>query len=99
MTKDSNAINLNLIDQLLADYKTLEDVLGENGLLKQLTKAVSNVLSKPNSLITLAMKSITQPAKTLAILVTANLKRLSKAISVLCPLICLVIVISASSLE
>lgn len=34
------AINTDLIDQLLADYKQPEDVLGENGLLKQLTKAV-----------------------------------------------------------
>ena len=34
------AINLDLIDQLLKDYKKPEDVLGENGLLKQLTKAV-----------------------------------------------------------
>jgi putative transposase len=33
-------INLDLIDQLLKDYKSPEDVLGENGLLKQLTKAV-----------------------------------------------------------
>lgn len=40
MTKQSTAINLDLIDQLLADYKSPEDVLGENGLLKQLTKAV-----------------------------------------------------------
>ncbi|MGA9771915.1 MAG: IS256 family transposase [Blastocatellia bacterium] len=40
MTKDSNLINLDLIDQLLKDYKSPEDVLGENGLLKQLTKAV-----------------------------------------------------------
>jgi putative transposase len=40
MTKEPNAINLDLIDQLLADYKSPEDVLGENGLLKQLTKAV-----------------------------------------------------------
>lgn len=40
MTKDSNAINLDLIDQLLADYKSPEDVLGENGLLKQFTKAI-----------------------------------------------------------
>ena len=30
------AINTELIDQLLADYKQPEDVLGENGLLKQL---------------------------------------------------------------
>ena len=40
MTKDSTPINLDLIDQLLKDYQTPDDVLGENGLLKQLTKAV-----------------------------------------------------------
>src|ERR1044072_2312306 len=34
------AINIELIDQLLADYKQPEDVFGENCLLKQLTKAV-----------------------------------------------------------
>jgi putative transposase len=34
------AIDLKLIDKLLADYKTPEDIIGENGLLKQLTKAV-----------------------------------------------------------
>lgn len=33
-------INNDLIDQLLADYQKPEDVLGDNGLLKQLTKAV-----------------------------------------------------------
>jgi putative transposase len=40
MTKESTAINIDLIDQLLKDYKSPEDVLGEHGLLKQLTKAV-----------------------------------------------------------
>jgi putative transposase len=40
MTKDSTPINTDLIDQLLKDYKSPEDVLGENGLLKKLTKAV-----------------------------------------------------------
>jgi putative transposase len=34
------AIDHKLIDQLLADYKKPEDIIGENGLLKQLTKAV-----------------------------------------------------------
>ncbi len=29
-----------LIDKLLADYKKPEDIIGENGLLKQLTKAL-----------------------------------------------------------
>ena len=33
------AIDKKLIDQLLADYKKPEDIIGENGLLKQLTKA------------------------------------------------------------
>ena len=34
------AIDPNLIDQLLAEHKKPEDIIGENGLLKQLTKAV-----------------------------------------------------------
>src|SRR5712692_2205295 len=34
------AIDKALIDQLLADYKKPEDIIGENGLLKQLTKAI-----------------------------------------------------------
>src|SRR5438067_269593 len=34
------AIDLKLIDKLLADYKRSEDIIGENGLLKQLTKAL-----------------------------------------------------------
>jgi len=36
----TDQINIDLIDQLLKDYQSPEDVLGENGLLKQLTKAV-----------------------------------------------------------
>jgi putative transposase len=34
------AIDKKLIDQLLTDYQKPEDIIGENGLLKQLTKAV-----------------------------------------------------------
>ena len=34
------AIDLKLIDKLLAEYKEPEDIIGEHGLLKQLTKAV-----------------------------------------------------------
>ena len=34
------AIDLKLIDAMLADYKSPEDIIGENGLLKQLTKAL-----------------------------------------------------------
>src|SRR5437868_3935329 len=34
------AINTELIDELLKDYQKPEDIVGENGLLKQLTKAL-----------------------------------------------------------
>jgi transposase-like protein len=34
------AIDNKLIDTLLADYKKPEDIIGENGLLKQITKAL-----------------------------------------------------------
>ena len=41
MTKTTtDRINLDLVDQLLKDYKSPEDVLGENGILKQFTKAL-----------------------------------------------------------
>ena len=33
-------IDTKLIDQLLVNYKKPEDIIGENGLLKELTKAV-----------------------------------------------------------
>jgi len=33
-------INIELIDELLKDYRKPDDILGENGLLKQLTKAL-----------------------------------------------------------
>jgi len=34
------AIDKKLIDQLLTDYQKPEDIIGENDLLKQLTKAL-----------------------------------------------------------
>lgn len=34
------AIKKELIQELLKDYKSPEDILGENGLLKQLTKSI-----------------------------------------------------------
>jgi transposase-like protein len=34
------AIDKKLIDQLLSNYKKPEDIIGENGLLKELTKAI-----------------------------------------------------------
>src|SRR5246127_5721168 len=38
--EDPMAIDKKLIDQLLTDFKKPEDIIGENGLLKQLTKAI-----------------------------------------------------------
>ncbi len=40
MTVAKKAAMHELVDQLLADYQKPEDLLGEHGLLKQLTKAV-----------------------------------------------------------
>ena len=37
---DEKPIREELLDELLADYKKPEDVIGENGLLKRLTKRV-----------------------------------------------------------
>ena len=33
-------ISKEILDELIKDYKNPEDLLGENGLLKQLTKAL-----------------------------------------------------------
>lgn len=51
MTKDSTTFNIDLIDQLLAGYKSPETVLGENKILSNSVKLPANARSKPNSLI------------------------------------------------
>lgn len=41
MKKDkNNGINTDVLDELIKDYKNPEDLIGENGLLKQLTKVL-----------------------------------------------------------
>lgn len=40
MALKNNAKAAQLLDELLKDYRKPEDVLGESGLLKQLTQAV-----------------------------------------------------------
>ena len=40
MTVEKKPLPTELIDALLADYKKPEDLIGQNGLLKQLTKAL-----------------------------------------------------------
>ena len=39
-SKVAKALPNDLIDELLAGYQMLDDLIGENGLLKQLTKAL-----------------------------------------------------------
>jgi putative transposase len=45
----AKALPTDLIDSLLSGYKKPEDLIGENGLLKQLTKAscTNSLFSKP----------------------------------------------------
>lgn len=52
------AIDVKLIDKLLADYERPEDIVGEEGLVKQLTKALRNGPCKPGSPNTWAMRSM-----------------------------------------
>ena len=40
-------ISNELLDSLLADYKKPEDLIGEDGLLKQLTKKQCRRISEP----------------------------------------------------
>ena len=40
MTVEQKALPAQLIDQLLVDYKRPEDLIGEHGILKQITKAL-----------------------------------------------------------
>ena len=40
MTVEMKSLPAELIDALLADYKKPQDLIGQNGLLKQLTKAL-----------------------------------------------------------
>ena len=43
-----NAKHEALLDELLKDYTSPQDILGEHGLLKQLTKRLSSGCWKPN---------------------------------------------------
>ena len=78
-----------LLSGLLANYKKPEDLIGENGLLKQLTKLL--VAEKAldaeltGHLATNATKRFPTPAATRA---TARARKPSRAISVNCPSRC-----------
>jgi len=57
-----STLTLELLDQLLANYEKPEDLTGENGLFKQLKKAlIERALGAELSCI-LAMRRATRPA-------------------------------------
>jgi hypothetical protein len=61
-------IRRELIDELLKEYETPQDTLGEDGLFKELTKAViERVSRKPNSTRTWAIPNMGARARRQAI--------------------------------
>jgi hypothetical protein len=82
MTVDKKPFSNELIDALLGDYKKPEDLVGENGLLKQLTKALveralqaemtDHLGHSKNQLLpmrqaTLAMDAVKRPSKAILV--------------------------------
>ena len=69
------AIDLKLIDKLVGDYKKPEDIIGENGLLKQLTKALLERAMQAEMSEHLGYGNMIQPAITAVIRVTEKRPR------------------------
>ena len=80
MTK-RKVVQPDLIDQVLADYQKPEDLLGENGILKQLTKAIVERARLPNWLSTWVTTSMALLPTTVATHATAAVLKPSRAIS------------------
>ena len=51
-------IDNELIDNLLKDYKKPEDIIGENGLLKQLTKQAARQLKIKRTTLHMRIKKL-----------------------------------------
>jgi hypothetical protein len=64
--KEPMAIDPKSIDQLLTSYKKPEDIIGENGLPKQLTKAVLERALEAEIRHTWAMRNTIRQANTRA---------------------------------
>jgi len=80
-----------LIDQLLSGYKKPEDLIGENGLLKQLTKALIERALQAEMTDTWVMTNMLLSATSLAMPATAKAARPSRVNLVSCRLKSLVI--------
>ncbi len=72
-------IKPDLVDELLKGYEKPEDVIGENGLLKRLTKALLERALSTELTIMWATKSTIRPATTVGTRATALPVRRSKA--------------------
>ena len=68
----TDPIDTKLIDKLLAGYKKPEDIIGENGLLKQLTKALLERALQAELTSTWATRSTTRRDTTAATAATAT---------------------------
>jgi len=66
---------LYIIDKLLADYKGPEDLIGEQGLLKQLTKALVERAMHAELSTTWGMRSTTPAARAVATRATEQAPR------------------------
>ncbi len=96
MTK-RKVVQPDLIDLLLADYQKPEDLLGENGILKQLTKAIVERALQAELFAHLGHDSMLPLPTTPATHATAAVPRHSRAISAPCPLRSRVTAMAASS--
>jgi len=86
-----------LLDELLNEYEKPEDLLGDDGLLHQLTKALVERALEGEMTHHLGYKSTRQPAITRAIPETGQRRRRSKANADRLRLLCRVIGIRRSS--
>jgi putative transposase len=86
MTEEMKPLSNDLIDALLADYKKPEDLIGQNGLLKQLTKALVERALQAELTDHLGPARISWSPMKLATPATDEARRPSKATLANCPL-------------
>jgi putative transposase len=70
------AIEKEILDRLLADYKNPEDLTGENGVLRQLTKALMERALEAEMATHLDTKSMSRPPRRTATAATAKARKL-----------------------
>lgn len=69
-------IDTEILDRLLADYKNPEDLTGENGVLRQLTKALMERALEAEMAPFPVTRSMSRPPRRTATAATAKAKKL-----------------------